>query len=86
MFRSYSKKMLQRLVNNEILSNLDFTDLGVCIDCIKGKQTKHTKKGATRRTQVLELIHTDICGPFNTPSFGGEKYFITFIDDCSMHA
>ena len=78
-----SKERMQRLVKNEILPNLDFTDLGVCIDCIKGKQTKHTKKGATRSTQLLEIIHTDICGPFDVPSFGGEKYFITFIDDFS---
>ena len=70
-----SKERMQRLIKNEILSNLDFTDLEVCIDCIKGKQTKHTKKGATRSTQLLEIIHTDICGPFDAPSIGGEKYF-----------
>ena len=43
-----SKERLERLVKNEILPDLDFTDFGVCVDCIKGKQTKHTKKGATR--------------------------------------
>jgi len=31
------------------------------------------------------LIYTDICGPFNAPSFGGKKYFITFIDDFSRY-
>ena len=76
---------MQRLIKNEILSNLDFTDLEVCIDCIKGKQTKHTKKGATRSTQLLEIIHTNICGPFDAPSIGGEKYFITFTDDFSCY-
>ena len=80
-----SKERMQRLIKNEILSNLDFTDLEVCIDCIKGKQTKHTKKGATRSTQLLEIIHTDICGPFDAPSIGGEKYFITFTDDFSRY-
>ena len=39
-----SEEMMERLVKNEILSNLDFTDLSVCVDCIKGKQVKHTKK------------------------------------------
>jgi hypothetical protein len=57
----------------------------VCVDCIKGKQTKHTKKGATRNTKLLEIIHTDICGHFDTPSFGKEKYFITFINDFSRY-
>ena len=76
-----SKERMQRLVKNEILPDLDFIDLNVCVDCIKGKQTKHTKKGATRSTQLLEIIHTDICGPFDVNSFNKEKYFITFIDD-----
>ena len=76
-----SRERLERLVKDGILPNLDFTDLGVCMDCIKGKQTKHTKKGATRSTKLLEIIHTDICGPFDASSFGREKYFITFIND-----
>ena len=57
----------------------------MCVDCIKGKQTKHTKKGATRSIELLEIIHTDICGPFDASSFGREKYFITFIDDFSCY-
>ena len=80
-----SRERLERLVKDGILPNLDFTDLGVCVDCIKGKQTKHTKKGATRSTKLLEIIHTDICGPFDAPSFSKEKYFITFIDDFSRY-
>ena len=55
------------------------------MDCIKVKQTKHNKKGATRSTQLLKIIHTDICGPFDAPSFGGEKYFITIIDEFSHY-
>ena len=80
-----SRKRLERLVKDVILPNLDFTDLGVCVDCIKSKQTKHTKKGATRSAKLLEIIHTDICGHFDTLSFGKEKYFITFIDDFSRY-
>jgi transposase InsO family protein len=80
-----SRERLERLVKNRILSNRDFTNLGVCVDCIKGKQTKYTKKGVTKSTKLLEIIHTDICGPFDTPSFGKEKYFITFIDDFSHY-
>lgn len=45
---------------------LDFTNLSVCMDCIKGKQTKHTKKGDTRSIEHLEIIHTNICEPFDT--------------------
>ena len=81
-----SKEIIKRLVKNEILHDLDFTDLGICVDCIKGKHTRHiVKKAATRSTQLLEIIHTDICGPFDVPSFGGEKYFLIFIDDFSRY-
>ena len=81
-----SKEIILRLVKNEILHDLDFTDLSICVDCIKEKQTKYTiRKTATRSTQLLELIHIDICGSFDAPSFGGEKYFITFIDDFSCY-
>ena len=33
----------------------------------------------------MELIHTDICGPFPTPSWNGQQYFITFIDNYSRY-
>ena len=55
-----SKERLETLVKNETLPNLDFTDLSVCVDCINGKQTEHDKKGATRSTQLLEIVHTYI--------------------------
>ena len=51
------------------------------MDCIKCKQTKHSTKNATRSNELLKIIHTDICGPFDVSTFGGEKYLITFIDD-----
>ena len=64
-----SRERIERLVNERILQNLDFTDFHVCVDCIKGKKTKHTKKGATRSNELLEIIHTDICGPLYVPCF-----------------
>ena len=49
----------------------------------KGKMNKHEKLGVERAKDILELIHTDICGPFPTPSWNGQQYFISFIDDYS---
>ena len=81
-----SKERVIRLMKNEILPQLDFSDWDICLDCIKGKQTKQiSRNSATRSNELLELIHTDICGPFDVPSWGGEKYFITFIDDFSRY-
>jgi len=79
------RERMERLIKNEILPNLDFKDLNICVDCIKGKQTKHTKKIATRSTQLLNTVHTDICRPFDINSFGKERYLITFIDNYSCY-
>ena len=56
-----------------------------CEGCVEGKQARASfpSDGGTRATQVLELVHSDVCGPMKTLSFGGAKYFVTFIDDFS---
>ena len=76
---------MKRYIKNEILRDLDFTNLKICVSYIKEKQAKHTKKWATRSIQLLEIVHTDICGPFDVNSFEKERYFITFIDDYSHY-
>ena len=38
-----------------------------------------------RETDLLELIHTDVCGPMSTVAKDGFKYFITFTDDLSRY-
>nr|CAN71504.1 hypothetical protein VITISV_021017 [Vitis vinifera] len=80
-----SNQHIQRLVLEGILDPLDFLDFQVYIECIKGKQTNMKKNDANRCGDVLELIHTDICGPFPTPSWNGQQYFSTFIDDYSCY-
>ncbi|GAU49783.1 hypothetical protein TSUD_369070 [Trifolium subterraneum] len=52
--------------------------------CLLGKMAKtpFTRKGE-RGSDLLALIHTDVCGPINTPARGGFQYFITFTDDYS---
>ena len=67
-----SKNRVERLVSEEILDQIDFSDFNVCVKCIKGKQTKMKKLGAIRATEIVELIHTDICVPFLTPSWNGQ--------------
>ena len=36
-----------------------------------------------RATCKLEFVHSDVCGPMHTLSFGKHAYFVTFIDDYS---
>ena len=77
---------MQRLVNNGILHNLDFFDLSTCVKCVKGKLTSKIRKDKMARCgDVLQLIHTDICGPLTPTTFDGYKYFIIFTDDFSHY-
>ena len=73
-------------MKDEIFHNLDFFDLSTCVECVKGKLTsKVLKDKIARYGGVLELILTDICGPFTLTTLGGYRYFITFIDDFSCY-
>ena len=53
------------------------------MDCIKGKQTNKSKKGANRSSYILKIIHIDICSP--NMDLHGQRYFISFIDDYSRY-
>lgn len=55
-----------------------------CIPYIKGKIAKKPfPKEGKRAKEILEVIHSDLCGPMENASIGGAKYFITLIDDFS---
>ena len=58
---------------------------GSCESCILGKH--HREKfiyGVSYREKApLEMVHTDLCGPMETPSLTGNVYIMTFIDDFS---
>lgn len=63
-------------------------NIGVCEACVKGKMTRqpfHTDN-MIKSTRVLELVHSDVCGPMQTESIGGSKYIVSFIDDFSRYA
>ena len=34
---------------------------------------------------LLEIIHTDVCGPMNIEARGGYRNFLTFTDDLSRY-
>lgn len=65
------------------LDTLDDLDgFGACEACILGKHKRapFPADTATRATEILALVHSDLCGPFPT-SIGGKTYFLSFIDD-----
>jgi hypothetical protein len=70
---------IERLVKDGVLKIHDFTNFSTYVDCIKGKQTNMTTKDAKRSSKILEILHTNICGPFSTPCLNSQRYFIYFI-------
>ena len=48
--------------------------------------TKRPHKNVERNTELLELIHIDLCEFEGKLTCGGNRYFITFIDDFSKYA
>ena len=55
----------------------------LCEGCILGKQHKESfPAGKSIRAKApLEIVHSDVCGPMQVPSLGGNRYVLTFIDD-----
>lgn len=69
----------------DMVTGMDFDSkqhIEPCIPCIKGKTCKSPfRNKGTRAEQILELVHSDICGPMEEPSFAGSIYMLLFIDD-----
>ncbi|KAK9052683.1 hypothetical protein SSX86_029313 [Deinandra increscens subsp. villosa] len=56
-----------------------------CKTCVEAKQTRSSFKSIERKTKPLDMIHTDVCDLKSVPTRGGNKYFITFIDDSTRY-
>jgi hypothetical protein len=57
---------------------------GVCKGCAQGKNIKNSfPKRNSKVEGILELIHSDLCGPRPSTSLSGYVYYVSFIDDYS---
>ncbi|KAL0277244.1 UNVERIFIED_CONTAM: hypothetical protein PYX00_004597 [Menopon gallinae] len=55
-----------------------------CDICIRGKLCRSPfVKDTASKAKLLEIIHSDVCGPMKTESLGKSKYFVTFTDEKS---
>ena len=79
-----SRSRMQLLSRFGYIPGLDFSDFSMCEHYLYGKQTlsSHSIIGK-KRSEPLELVHSDVCGPMPIVSMGGASYFVTFIDDFS---
>ncbi|GJT59463.1 zinc finger, CCHC-type containing protein [Tanacetum coccineum] len=75
-------KRMQDMSKEGLIRAFDM-DTKKCKTCMLTKITKKPFQNVKRKTEVLELIHSDLCDLHATPSLGNKKYFMTFIDDAS---
>ncbi|GAU51255.1 hypothetical protein TSUD_412480, partial [Trifolium subterraneum] len=54
-------------------------------NCVQSKQHRDSfnKDAKSRTKSVLEVIYSDVCGPMQVDSNGGNRYFVSFVDDHS---
>ena len=80
-----SLKKIKRMMDLNFIpkSKLDFKHK--CEVCVQAKQTRKPHKSVERNTHLLELIHSDACYSSRPYTRAGNKYFVTFIDDCSRY-
>jgi hypothetical protein len=75
-------RVLREIVTG--LPQFDTEHQEVCRGCALGKYTKTVFPSSdSRSTGILDLVHSDVCGPMSSVSLGGCEYYVTFIDDHS---
>ena len=51
-------------------------------DVRKGRiQRRHFLAVKAKPKSILEIIHSDVCGPMSSNSLSGYAYYVSFIDD-----
>lgn len=90
IFGHRDPEAIKLMRNNNMIDGLQMFDCGLkiqCETCMKAKMSRlpFPKKSQRNSKAILELIHTDICGPMQTESSGRKRYVLTLIDDFSKY-
>ena len=79
-------KRMKKLHADGLLESLDYESFDACEPFLMGKMTKTPFSGTMERANdLLEIIHTDVCGPMSVEARGGYRYFLTFTNDLSRY-
>ena len=75
-------KRMKKLHTDGFLESLDYESFDACEPCLMGKMTKTPfSRTMERATDLLEIWHTDVCGPMSVEARGEYRYFLTFTYD-----
>ncbi|GJS54234.1 putative RNA-directed DNA polymerase [Tanacetum coccineum] len=85
-FAHISKKHIEKLQQGGILKSKYDESFDHCVSCLSVKMTRKSFPHRLERvTDLLGIIHTDVCGLLRHVSRQGASYFITFTDDYSLY-
>ena len=67
-------KRMKILHVDGLLESLDYESFDTCTPCLMGKMTKTPFSGTMERANdLLEIIHTGVCGPMSAVARGGYR-------------
>ena len=77
---------MKKLHADGLSESLDYESFDTCVPCLVGKMTKTPFSGTIEQaTDLLEIIHIDVCGPMSVKAHGKYHYFLNFTDDLSRY-
>ena len=76
---------MRRLINLDHIPAFKIDKSHKCETCVEAKLTRSSFHSVDRSTEPLGLIHTDVCDLKYVQTPNANKYFITFIDDCTKY-
>ena len=77
---------MMKLHIHGFLESLGYESFDTCETCLLGKMTKTLfSRTMEQATDLLEIIHTNVCNPMSIEAHGRYHYFLTFTDDLSRY-
>ena len=77
---------IAQLQKDGVLKSFDLKSDDTCESCLLGRMTKSPFTGSCERGEgLLDLIHTDVCGPFRSPTRDANRFCVTFTDDYNRY-
>lgn len=78
-------KQVKHFLNQKKINFIEDKNF-VCEKCLAGKQHRMPfENSVSRASKPLELVHADVCGPMETISLGGARYFLLLKDDFTSY-
>ena len=69
-------KRMKKLHADGLLESLDYESFDACEPCLMGKMIKTLfSRTMEQATDLLQIIHTDVCGPMSVEARGGIVIF-----------